>query len=121
MALNSRPEDNCEWLKGSTHYECVVEIGNHTKIFYYSQGPAVKRIPKERNVLCSLFQDGEAYDSCSNVDEFLENLGYTSSLKDIRRGERVWRACKEVSEWFKASLKNEYESVRSQYQDEGGS
>ncbi len=77
-------------------YKCRITYGGRRFTFPYQCNPDYKT-PNKKDCLYAIFSDADCYEMAADVDDFLQELGYADSLKDIRRGEKAYKSCRRTA------------------------
>lgn len=73
-------------------YTCVIKHNNKQLTTPYICNPNFSRVTVPEVLYC-LFSDMSCYESAFNVDDFLKEFGYTDSLENVRKGEKIYKQC----------------------------
>lgn len=79
-----------------TLYKCKIKYNGKQYSFYYQCNANYKEPNKEDCLYC-LLSDASCFNSSTSVDDFLTEFGYTDNLKNIRKGEKAYNACKRTA------------------------
>jgi len=97
----TRPDDaSGEWPKDSKHYEFSIGLfkgdpaNNITG--YYSQGPGVKNLPVNADILEAVIRDAQCALNAVDLADFLVEYGYAGpevTVDTVRRGIECYNEC----------------------------
>lgn len=73
-------------------YKCVIKANNKQYTFDYQCNPVYNEPNLEDCIEC-LVMDANSYESATDADDFIKEFGYDTSLADVRKGEKVYKAC----------------------------
>ena len=110
--------DNQEntFTPGHVRYRCTIKHNNKQYSFDYQCNPAYCKATL-KDCLYSLISDASCYESAFDVDDFLNEFGYTDDLKKVREGEKVYKACKKTAAALhRLFTEYELESLNEYYQ-----
>lgn len=86
-----------ENMPNMNSYWCIIKYDKRQYSFPFFQGYGIKHDPTLSGVLDCLQSDCTCIIG-NNVDDFLNDMGYTQNLKQVRKGEQCYKEIlKEVS------------------------
>lgn len=116
VKFNYNVADEQKGLITSSHtlYKCRIIYGGHRFTFPYQCNPDYST-PNKKDCLYAILNDADCYECAADVDDFLEEFGYTDSLQNIRRGEKAYKACKKTSAALNRIFTNKERESLSEY------
>lgn len=85
-------------IPNASHWGVAFKIkGKSIPIGVFTQGPAVKRKPKELEVLASFVWDARLPEEYEDWEQMCEEMGYLEQGREgIKKARRIWYACKDT-------------------------
>lgn len=75
-------------------YRCVIVNNNRKQYTFDYQCNLVYNEPNIEDCLYCLLSDANSTEYTTDVDDFLQEFGYTDSLESVRKGEKAYKSCK---------------------------
>lgn len=95
-------------------YNCRITYAGRRFSFSYQCNPDYCT-PNKKDCLSAIFSDADCYEMAADVDDFLQELGYTDSLQSIRRGEKAYKACKRTAAALNRIFTNDERETLDEY------
>ena len=88
-------DQSAAFTKDHICYTCTIKHNNRQYTTPFICNPKFTRVTVPEVLYC-LFSDMSCYESAFNVDDFLREFGYTDSLENVRKGEKIYKQCGKI-------------------------
>lgn len=100
-----------------TLYKCKIKYNGKQYSFNYQCNTEYKK-PNKKDCLYCLLSDASCFNCFANVDDFLTEFGYTDNLQNVRKGEKVYNACKRTAKALnRLFAENEIELLNTYFEN----
>lgn len=99
-------EEQDDWQQKANGYRCTLHYKGRRYSFDFWQGRGIQGQPTVEGTLECLLSDAQSADNGTTFEDFCLEMGYDA---DIRKAEKIYKACKRVAESLKRLLRDDYE------------
>ena len=96
FTANIADEQKDLFTPSHTLYKCKIKYNGKQYSFNYQCNTNYKK-PNKKDCLYCLLSDASCFNCSISVDDFLTEFGYDDNLQNVRKGEKVYNACKHTA------------------------